>query len=253
MTKSLYLVLALVAGGVICALLMRTSRSPKPKGSASVTAGTSAGSAQKARRPPVIADRADPKSVVVAFATALTSGDKATARKLAVGTPKQLEYLDTQVDDYDAYNGFDAVLSKRFKDDADFYLEHYDKLPDSAKDATFKPDGDGAAAETAAADTAATDKPATEQLAAERLSAVVYFEEKGVFMAWKLMKRDGQWSIDARCIGDPEAKPEDSTEKLRKHVNATNDLARRVAGGEFRSAEAAMKAWDEEHGKIEGE
>ena len=172
-------------------------------------------------------DRTSAKAVVVAFATALVTGDKLTASDLTAGTPKQLEYLDAQVDDYVAYIRFDALLSKKFGEDADFYLSYYDKTLDYAKKAEVKMEGPNKA------------------------DVTLYIEEAGRFEGWELVKRDGQWSIVGLSIWDPEVDPTDTADRLRKHVKATNNLTRRMAAGEFGSVEAAMEAWEAAHEAVE--
>jgi hypothetical protein len=170
-------------------------------------------------------DRANPKAVVNAFAVALTGGDKATARALAVGPPNAMEYLDAQVDDYTAFNRFDKLLSKKFGDDADFHLRHFDTLPKDVREAKIEVKG----------------------LVAD---VSFYFEAGGQFMGWKLVKVKGQWAVEAASI---QTEAGDTPEKLRKHVVATNGLINRLNNGEFSSADQTMEAWEEVHGKIDGE
>ena len=69
-------------------------------------------------------------------------------------------------------------------------------------------------------------------------------------MGRKLVKVKGQWTVEAPSVQTEEGA---TPEKLRKHVDATNALVKRLNNGEFSSVDQTMEAWEELHGKIDGE
>jgi hypothetical protein len=165
-------------------------------------------------------DRTNVKAVVQAFGAAIATGDKATGKSLVAGTAKQLEYVEAMIDDYQAIIRFDKALKARFRGDADDYLDYYERYGELSKKAEVEIDGDEA--------TATFEVPDKD------------FEEE-----WSLVKRNGQWSIDANQFWDPKEEPESSPEQLRKSTKAVDAVTKRIAAGQFSDVDDAIEAFDE--------
>jgi hypothetical protein len=163
-------------------------------------------------------DRADPRAVVVAFATAIATGDKPAARLLIKGSARQLQYADALIDEYQAIIRFDKALKDKFGREADEYLDHYDKLGEVAKKKTeIEIEGDTA-------------------------SATVEDEDLNTAEAWDLVKANGQWSIDGKCLWDPDEDDEGAVEALRRSNKATDEVTAKIIASRYKTAEAAVDA-----------
>ena len=163
-------------------------------------------------------DRGDAKAVVVAFATAIATGDKAMAKSLIKGSAKQLQYADAEIDHYQAIIRFDKALKDKFGKEADEYLDHYDKLGEVAR------------------------KKAEVEVEGETATAVVEDEDLNTGEAWEMVKANGQWSIDGKSFWDPDEDDEGTVEALRRSNKATDEVTARIVAGKYRSAEAAVDA-----------
>jgi hypothetical protein len=157
---------------------------------------------------------------VQAYAAALATGDKAIAKSLVAGSAKQLDYVDAMVDEYQAIIRFDKALKAKFDGDATDYLDYYEKYGELAKKAEIEMEGD------------------------DKASATFEIEEKAAEEYWDLVKRNGQWSIDAKSIWDPKEDTETSPAELRKSAKAIDALTKRIIAGQFSSAEDAVEAYD---------
>ena len=164
-------------------------------------------------------DRADPKAVVQAFGAAIATGDRATARSLTFGTARQLEYVEAMIDDYQAIIRFDKALKSKFGRDANDYLDYYERYHEFSKKAEIELDGDEATA-----------------------TFEVLDKDEEI---WDLVKRNGQWGLDADQFWDPEEEPESSPEQLRKSTKAIDDITLKMTAGAYAKVDDAIDAFDE--------
>jgi hypothetical protein len=206
------LVLTLIITSGVC-----TFATPRTHAGDATKSGAAAPAAVAA---PKKVDRTSVKAVVQAFGAAVATGDKATAKWLTAGTARQLEYVEAMIDDYQAIIRFDEALKARFRGDADDYLDYYERYGELSKKAEVEVEGDGA--------TATFEVPDKD------------FEEE-----WLLVKRNGQWSLDANQFWDPKEETDVGPEQLRESTKAVDAVTKRITAGQFSDVDDAIEAFDE--------